>query len=94
MDIPNKDAIPQSVVDFAKELGELCSKHELINFRGKIDGSFQEPWYGGTDFSWDSGRHGAAEGIIKLSTTINVGVECPIDYKDKLSYLKQKKGGE
>lgn len=78
-------AIPQRIRDFAKELGELCTRHELNHFAGKIDSFHGLNCVGGINFNWNSGRHGAEEAIIKLSASTTITVECPINYKDKLS---------
>ena len=80
------DMIPQDVLDFAKELGELCAKHDLYGFQGRFNPGFQSKWNNTIQFSWDSGRHGATESKIKLSSDITALVDCPIDYKDKVSY--------
>ena len=83
--------IPEDVKDFAKELGMLCAKHGLNEFGGRIRPGYRSQWPGDLQFSWNSGRHEAEEGSIRLSSTVDITLECPIDYKEKLSYKEAHK---
>ena len=52
---------PKTVIEFANELIELCRKHDLRSFRGKLTPGFSvrhmEGW-NEFSFSWSAGRHG------------------------------------
>ena len=75
----NAHEIPKDVQDFGRELGELCAKHKLFSFQGHIRPGYRSKWLGGDiQFIWDSGRHGIDACKIKLISTVQVEVECPI----------------
>ncbi len=78
----NSEMITQDVKDFARELGELCTKHGLSQFSGDFHPNWQSKFRGKVQFGWNSGRHGTAAGMIRVQSTVEVAVACPIKTKE------------
>ncbi len=79
--------IPQSMQDFAREIGEVCRKHELNSFRGTFNpSSMQEigllAW-GEFELFWSAGRHFADSGTISIIGNQRMSVKLPFPTEAK-----------
>ena len=83
----SENDIPQSMQDFAREIGEVCRKHKLSSFRGTFNpSSFQDhsliSW-NNFELFWESGRHFADSGTINVVGTQRMNVKIPFTLPEK-----------
>lgn len=73
---------PESIKDFAKELGELCRKHQLDKFTGTYrPGFFSDDTHGWGlfQFVFEDGRHGESSGKIQLLSERRLNIKLDIN---------------
>lgn len=67
-----KTVIPQSHVEFCKEVAKLAAKHNLNKFGLTFQPGFDDEWRDQITVNWECGRHGDAIQNLRISSTVLV----------------------